>query len=54
MEPPIPDPSPDDGLNSGPVPIERLNSLRIELNRRALEGFVIPHADEYQSEYLPR
>ncbi len=28
-------------------------SLRAELAKRGLDGFVIPHSDEYQSEYLP-
>ncbi len=31
----------------------RLAALRAELARRALDGFVVPHADEYQNEYLP-
>src|ERR1700753_1098019 len=31
----------------------RLAALRAELKRRGLDGFVIPHSDEYQSEYLP-
>ncbi len=31
----------------------RLAALRGELRRRGLDGFVVPHADEYQSEYLP-
>src|ERR1700761_6942080 len=31
----------------------RLTALRAELERRGLDGFVIPHSDEYQSEYLP-
>lgn len=31
----------------------RLASLRAELAKRGLDGFVIPHSDEYQSEYLP-
>src|SRR6202043_2276066 len=34
---------------SGP----RLEALRAELARRRLTGFVIPHADRYQNEYLP-
>ncbi|HVP83966.1 MAG TPA: aminopeptidase P family protein [Rhizomicrobium sp.] len=32
----------------------RLAALRAELARRGLDGFVVPHSDEYQSEYLPR
>ena len=31
----------------------RLAALRTELTRRRLDGFVVPHSDEYQSEYLP-
>ncbi len=31
----------------------RLAALRNELARRDLDGFVVPHSDEYQSEYLP-
>src|ERR1700761_4334865 len=31
----------------------RLAALRAELDRRGLDGFVVPHSDEYQSEYLP-
>jgi Xaa-Pro aminopeptidase len=31
----------------------RLAALRTELARRRLDGFVVPHSDEYQSEYLP-
>lgn len=31
----------------------RLTALRVELVRRGLNGFVVPRADEHQSEYLP-
>ncbi len=31
----------------------RLTALRAELAKRGLDGFVVPHSDEYQSEYLP-
>src|SRR5215469_3683026 len=31
----------------------RLKLLRAELAKRGLDGFVVPHSDEYQSEYLP-
>src|SRR5215813_9458786 len=30
----------------------RLAALRTELARRGLDGFVVPHADRYQNEYL--
>ena len=32
---------------------ERVNTFRAELIRRGLSAFIIPHADEYQNEYLP-
>ena len=44
----------DDGLHASPAPAERLASLRAELKRRGLDGFVVPRADEHQNEYLPR
>ncbi len=31
----------------------RLAALRAELAKRGLDGFVVPHSDEYQGEYLP-
>ena len=31
----------------------RLAALGAELAKRGLDGFVVPHSDEYQSEYLP-
>jgi Xaa-Pro aminopeptidase len=31
----------------------RLAALREELKRRGLDGFLIPHSDEHQGEYLP-
>ncbi|HEX4535013.1 MAG TPA: aminopeptidase P family N-terminal domain-containing protein, partial [Rhizomicrobium sp.] len=31
----------------------RLAALRGELAKRGLDGFIVPHSDEYQSEYLP-
>jgi Xaa-Pro aminopeptidase len=31
----------------------RLAALRAELARRGLDGFVVPHADRHQDEYLP-
>src|SRR5580692_1450736 len=31
----------------------RLAALRAELKARGLDGFVVPHSDEHQSEYLP-
>ena len=31
----------------------RLKALREEVRKRGLDGFVIPHSDEHQSEYLP-
>ncbi|MCX5578253.1 aminopeptidase P family protein [Kaistia terrae] len=32
---------------------ERLVALRAQLGRTGLQGFVVPHADEYQGEYIP-
>ena len=32
---------------------QRLAGLRAELKRLGLTGFIVPHADEHQSEYLP-
>jgi len=37
----------------GPAAPERLDALRNELRSRGLSGFVVPHADEHQGEYLP-
>src|ERR1700693_829917 len=34
-------------------PAPRVAALRAELTRRGLDGFVVPHADRYQNEYLP-
>ena len=31
----------------------RLDKLRAELARQGLDGFIVPHADEFQNEYLP-
>jgi Xaa-Pro aminopeptidase len=31
----------------------RIKALRAELARRGLDGFIVPHADRYQNEYLP-
>ncbi len=31
----------------------RLAALRAELTKRGLDGFVVPHSDEHQNEYLP-
>src|SRR6185437_4829903 len=44
----------DDGLQASPAPAGRLAALRAELQRRGLEGFVVPRADEHQGEYVPR
>ena len=32
---------------------ERIQAFRAELIRRGLSGFIVPHADEYQNEYVP-
>ncbi len=44
----------DDGLHASPAPPSRLASLREELARCGLDGFVVPRADEHQGEYVPR
>ena len=31
----------------------RLKTLRAELARRGLDGFVVPHSDQHMGEYLP-
>src|SRR5579862_6141290 len=31
----------------------RVAALRAELKRRGLDGFIVPHADRFQSEYVP-
>ena len=36
-----------------PITAKRLVALRADLARHGLAGFVVPHADEHQSEYLP-
>ncbi|HZP19967.1 MAG TPA: aminopeptidase P family protein [Bauldia sp.] len=41
-------------IAAAPSPIrERAGRLRAELGKLGLTGFIVPHADEYQSEYLP-
>lgn len=40
-------------LNNFSPSAKRLQALWNELERRGLDGFIIPHADEYQGEYVP-
>ena len=42
------------GSRPRPAPASRLAALRAELERRGLDGFVVPRADEHQGEYVPR
>jgi Xaa-Pro aminopeptidase len=42
----------DDQAGSGAT-APRVAALRVELKRRGLDGFLVPHADRHQSEYLP-
>jgi Xaa-Pro aminopeptidase len=42
----------DDSAETEDAPA-RLDALRAELARRGLDGFVVPHADRHQNEYLP-
>ena len=44
----------EDGLGAAPAPAGRLADLRAELQRRGLDGFMVPRADEHQGEYVPR
>jgi len=41
--------NPGEGAATGP----RVAALRAELVRRGLAGFIVPHADRHQNEYLP-
>lgn len=42
-----------DGLDAGPpAPAWRLKALREELDRRGVDGFLIPRADQHQGEYV--
>jgi Xaa-Pro aminopeptidase len=46
--------APDDGLSAGrAATAERLAALRAELERRGLDGFVVPRADAHQGEAVP-
>ena len=43
-------------MTTAPMPrpcAPRLAALRAELAKRGLDGFVVPHSDEHQGEYLP-
>ena len=42
-----------DDLSDAATCAPRLAALRGELHKRGLDGFVVPHSDEHQSEYLP-
>ena len=42
-----------DDVSDAATVAPRLAALRAELAARGLDGFVVPHADEHQSEYLP-
>jgi Xaa-Pro aminopeptidase len=42
-----------DDRSDGAATRPRLEALRAELSRRGLDGFIVPHTDRYQSEYLP-
>ena len=41
------------GGGDGPTPAARLGALRQELEKRGLDGLVVPRADEHQGEYTP-
>ena len=40
------------GLGTSPAPRDRVESLRTELARRGLDGFIVPLADEHQGEFV--
>ena len=40
------------GLGVSPAPRDRIDSLRAELARRGLDGFIVPLADEHQGEFV--
>ncbi len=42
-----------DDPSGGAATAPRVAALRAELKRRGVDGFVVPHADRHQSEYLP-
>src|SRR4051794_36436975 len=42
-----------DDKNERSAVASRVASLRAELSRRGLDGFVVPRADRHQSEYVP-
>src|SRR5499427_10679966 len=42
----------DDRAEAAATP-GRVEALRAELRRRGLDGFILPHSDRYQNEYLP-
>ena len=42
----------DDRTEPAAAP-DRVAALRAELERRGLDGFIVPHADRHQNEYLP-
>ena len=42
-----------DDVSDAATCASRLAALREELKRRGLDGFLVPHSDEHQGEYLP-
>jgi Xaa-Pro aminopeptidase len=42
-----------DDPGAGAATAPRVAALRAELARRGIDGFIVPHADRHQSEYLP-
>jgi Xaa-Pro aminopeptidase len=42
----------DEVSSPGAAP-ERVKALRQELKARGLDGFLVPHSDEHQNEFLP-
>ncbi|MGB6427384.1 MAG: aminopeptidase P family N-terminal domain-containing protein, partial [Methyloceanibacter sp.] len=42
-----------DEISSPGAAPERVSALRRELKSRKLQGFLVPHSDEHQDEFLP-
>jgi Xaa-Pro aminopeptidase len=43
----------DNGLKTSHMGAARLKALRAEMKRQKIDGFIVPHSDEHQGEYLP-
>lgn len=43
----------ESGLKTPKMGAARLKALRAEMKRQKIDGFIVPHSDEHQGEYLP-